>query len=180
MLSPEDKKKLLEIASETIKAYVETGKTLSFEVKSPSLLTNGAAFVSLYKRGALRGCIGHTEARNALWATVRDVAIAAATQDPRFPPVSPDELRQLNIEISVLTPLKRVKSIEEIKVGVHGLMMVRGSRSGLLLPQVATEYGWTREEFLQHTCMKAGLPPQAWQDPKTEIYSFEAEVFSKT
>ncbi len=179
MLSTADKKRLLEIAFETIKSYVESGEMPSFDVKSAALLADGAAFVSLHKRGQLRGCIGHIEARDALWSTVRDVAIAAATQDPRFPAVSKDELALLDLEISVMTPLKRVKSVEDIKIGLHGLMMVRGFRSGLLLPQVATEYKWTREEFLQHTCMKAGLPPDAWKDQKTEIYSFEAEVFSK-
>jgi AmmeMemoRadiSam system protein A len=179
MLSSEDKKKLLEVASEAIRSYVESGKTPIFDISSPALLADGAAFVSLHKRGELRGCIGHVEARDALWSTVRDVAIAAATQDPRFPPVSKDELPLLHLEISVMTPLKRVKSVDEIKVGQHGLMMVRGFKSGLLLPQVATEYKWTREEFLQHTCIKAGLPPDTWKDPKTEIYSFEAEVFSK-
>ncbi|MDQ7778407.1 MAG: AmmeMemoRadiSam system protein A [Planctomycetota bacterium] len=179
MLSPSDKKTLLQIARETIASIVQSRKRPAFDVTSPALTANGAAFVTLNKRGQLRGCIGHVDATGPLWSTVRDMATAAATQDPRFHPVTKDEVAQLHIEISVMTPMKKVSSPEEIVVGKHGLMMVRSFRSGLLLPQVATEYGWTREEFLQHTCLKAGMSPDAWKDPATEIYCFSAEVFGE-
>jgi AmmeMemoRadiSam system protein A len=106
------------------------------------------------------------------------MAEAAAFQDPRFPPVSSQELDQLDYEISVLTPLRRIKDVEEIQVGIHGIYLKRGGSSGLLLPQVATEWGWDRTTFLEHTCTKAGLPEDAWKDTKTEIYIFSADVFS--
>jgi AmmeMemoRadiSam system protein A len=106
------------------------------------------------------------------------MAEAAAFQDPRFPPVSSQELGQLDYEISVLTPLRRIKDVEEIQVGIHGIYLKRGGSSGLLLPQVATEWGWDRTTFLEHTCTKAGLPEDAWKDRKTEIYIFSADVFS--
>jgi len=106
------------------------------------------------------------------------MAEAAAFQDPRFPPVRVDELGELEIEISVLTPLREIKDPEEIEVGKHGIMIERPPYySGLLLPQVATEYGWDRETFLEQTCIKAGLPPNAWRDPATRIYIFSAEIF---
>ncbi len=132
------------------------------------------------KRGnMLRGCIGTIEPLNPLYETVAEMAIASAVRDPRFPPLSLEELPFVTIEISVLSPLEKVENIEEIETGKHGLLVRRGFFSGLLLPQVATEYGWDRETFLEHTCLKAGLPPSAWQDERTEIYKFTAEVFSK-
>ncbi len=105
------------------------------------------------------------------------MASAAAFQDPRFSPLSADELKDLEIEISVLTPFKRITNIDEIQVGKHGILMRNGSSSGLLLPQVATDYGWDRTTFLEHTCQKAGLPKDAWKDKNTEIYIFSADVF---
>jgi AmmeMemoRadiSam system protein A len=134
--------------------------------------------VTLHKDGKLRGCIGHIRAKKPLVETIVEMAEAAAFQDPRFPPVSSQELDQLDYEISVLTPLRRIKDVEEIQVGIHGIYLKRGGSSGLLLPQVATEWGWDRTTFLEHTCTKAGLPEDAWKDTKTEIYIFSADVFS--
>ncbi|RKZ20397.1 AMMECR1 domain-containing protein, partial [bacterium] len=131
------------------------------------------------KHGELRGCIGLIKGIKPLYLAVQDMAIAAALRDPRFPPVSPSELDEIEIEISVLTPLKEVKDVEEIKVGRDGIYIERGYHSGLLLPQVATEYGWTREEFLDHTCMKAGLFPGCWKEEGTKIYRFSALIFSE-
>jgi len=128
----------------------------------------------------LRGCIGYIKAYKPLWETVQEMAIAAAFHDPRFPSLKPDEVKQLTFEISVLSPFKRIKDINEIEVGKHGLYMVRGYRSGLLLPQVATEYKWDRETFLQETCYKAGLPLDSWKDKETEIYIFSADYFGDT
>jgi len=136
-------------------------------------------FVTLTQHGELRGCIGLIKGIKPLYLAVQDMAIAAALRDPRFPPVSPSELDEIEIEISVLTPLKEVEDVEEIKVGRDGIYIERGYHSGLLLPQVATEYGWTREEFLDHTCMKAGLFPGCWKEEGTKIYRFSALIFSE-
>jgi len=137
------------------------------------------AFVSLKKRGRLRGCIGFIEAKKPLAKTVEEMAIAAAFQDPRFEPLKKEELKDLRLEISVLTPLRRIADVGEIEVGVHGLYIRKGGCAGLLLPQVATEYGWDRDTFLRETCCKAGLAPDAWRDRDTEIYHFSADVFGE-
>jgi AmmeMemoRadiSam system protein A len=107
------------------------------------------------------------------------MAVAAAFQDPRFPPLGPEELADLELEISVLTPMQRIQKVEEIQVGKHGLYIVRGIYRGLLLPQVATEHNWDRLTFLEQTCAKAGLPADAWKDPAAQIYVFSAEIFSE-
>jgi len=135
------------------------------------------AFVTLTKDGNLRGCIGYPEAVYPLHETIARGAAAAALQDPRFPPVSPAELSELHIEISVLSPLQRATP-EEVEVGTHGLVIEKGYNRGLLLPQVPVEWGWNREEFLAHTCRKAGLPADAWHAGVT-LHTFTAEVFSE-
>jgi AmmeMemoRadiSam system protein A len=172
---------LLKIARQTLERYYATGKRPDFEVKSPALLRDGAAFVTLQKkpRNDLRGCIGQIVAREPLWQCVRNMAIAAATEDPRFPRVTESELPQLHIEVSVLTPPERVRDVEEIQVGVHGLIIGRGFYRGLLLPQVATEYNWDRNTFLDQTCRKAGLPSGCWREKETTIEKFSAVVFSE-
>ena len=136
-------------------------------------------FVSLHtKSGSLRGCIGTFEESRPLWRTVSEMATAAATRDPRFRPVTPSELEDCVVEISALTPCRKAKP-EDIVVGRDGICVGRGYFRGVLLPQVATEYGWDRETFLDHTCMKAGLPPDAWRDGSVEIETFSADVFSE-
>jgi AmmeMemoRadiSam system protein A len=137
----------------------------------------GAAFVTLRVGGALRGCIGTFESKGPLWETVHDMAVAAATRDPRFPRLGAADLDALGVDISVLEPARRVSDPSEIEVGRHGLEIRRGFRRGLLLPQVATDHNLDREHFLAETCRKAGLPAKAWRDPDTEIWSFEAQVF---
>lgn len=139
----------------------------------------GGAFVTLKTGGMLRGCIGHFAGLGTLGATVRAMAGEAAVSDPRFVPVSPDEVENLNIEISVLSPMERIKA-DDVQPGRHGLYIRRGSRAGTLLPQVAEEQGWGRETFLEHTCLKAGLPPEAYLEEETEIFAYTAEVFSET
>jgi len=129
--------------------------------------------------GDLRGCIGYIEPVVPLAQAVEEVAAKSALEDPRFPPLTKRELQEVEIEISVLSPLTRVRDAREIKVGVHGLVVSSGFRRGLLLPQVATEYGWERDEFLSHTCLKAGLPPESWKEERVEIYSFTTDVFSE-
>ena len=135
------------------------------------------AFVTLKTHGQLRGCIGHIQALKPLSQTVIDMAQAAAFQDPRFPPLSERELKDLSIEISALTPFRHIQDTKEIQVGKHGLYIERGFNSGLLLPQVAAEYSWDTQTFLEQTCQKAGLPKDAWKDKKTKIQVFSAEVF---
>jgi AmmeMemoRadiSam system protein A len=177
-LTAEQKRRLLEIARETLIGHLTDGAVPKFEVDD-HLRQPGAAFVTLTKHGALRGCIGHTAAVAPLYETVADCAVQAGVADPRFPPITRVELDSLHIEISVLTPMQPVATIDEIEVGRDGLMMVNGGYRGLLLPQVATEYGWNRIEFLRQTCRKAGLSSDAYLDPATTIYKFEALVFGE-
>ncbi len=178
-LSKEAERELLSIARQTLKAYFETGETPKFNVKNKVLKKNFGAFVTLRKGLKLRGCIGQIEAVEPLHKVVSKMALASALNDPRFPPLTSDELEEVKIEISVLSPFKRVSSIEEIEVGRDGLFVCRGPWSGLLLPQVASEYGWNREEFLQQTCLKAGLEANAWKRKDCEIYRFSAQIFSE-
>ncbi|MDQ7830803.1 MAG: AmmeMemoRadiSam system protein A [Desulfovibrionaceae bacterium] len=135
------------------------------------------AFVTLKRRDQLRGCIGHIVADRPLWDNVADMALAAAFDDPRFAPLTRAELDGLEVEITVLSPLAPCPDPERIEVGRHGLFLRRGMHSGLLLPQVAVEWGWDRRTFLRQTCRKAGLPEDAWRDAKTDIYWFEGVVF---
>lgn len=175
--SADEKALLHRIARENVEARCRGKGPPRIEVKSPRLKEPRGAFVTLHKHGELRGCIGHIIGSLPLDQTIAEMAVAAAFGDPRFPRVTEDELKELQIEISVLTPLQRAQSIDEIVVGTHGIYMKQGGRSGLLLPQVATENGWDRRAFLENTCRKAGLSRDAWQDPDTEIYIFSADIF---
>jgi AmmeMemoRadiSam system protein B/AmmeMemoRadiSam system protein A len=177
-LSDSDKTKLLEIARKTIESYLAGAATPEFAVPD-NLRQPGACFVTLKKGEMLRGCIGRTVAVDPLYQTVSQCAIDASVSDPRFPAVQASELPQLDLEISVLTPLEKVQNLEEITVGRDGLMIAMGRNRGLLLPQVATEYGWSRTEFLEATCRKAGLPLDAYKDPAATVYSFRAIVFGE-
>ena len=138
------------------------------------------AFVTLRtKRGDLRGCIGSIRAVEPLYRAVASSAISAAFHDPRFLPVRSEEMRTLELEISVMGPIEEVKTIDDIEVGRDGLIIIRGRHAGLLLPQVATEYGWDRQTFLDQTCIKAGLESGAWRSEQTRIEKFAAEVFGE-
>jgi AmmeMemoRadiSam system protein A len=176
-LSDQDKKTLHDIARQSIAAGLQRQSPPQLKEATGILQEPRGAFVTLHLRGCLRGCIGLIEAVKPLAATIQEMALSAAFCDPRFPPLTPQEFKDIDIEISVLTPLRRIKNIDEIQVGVHGLYIRQGSYRGLLLPQVATEYKWDRDTFLQQTCGKAGLPPTAWKDPKAEIYIFSADIF---
>jgi hypothetical protein len=176
-LSPAEKQELHRIARTTIERLAQGESPPDFAPLTPTLEEKRGAFVTLKKHGRLRGCIGYIQARKPLYITIEEMAKAAAFSDPRFPPVSAEELAELDIEISVLTPLNKIDNPEEIEVGRHGIYIKRGLSSGLLLPQVATENHWDRLTFLQHTCRKAGLPSNAWQEPETEIYTFSADIF---
>jgi AmmeMemoRadiSam system protein B/AmmeMemoRadiSam system protein A len=176
-LSDQDKKSLHHIAKMVIENKVRGKAVPEFKVESPILKENRGAFVTIQKKGQLRGCIGYIEGQGPLYKTIEEMAEAAAFRDPRFVPVTENELPDLEIEISVLTPLKKITDVNEIQVGKHGIYIKQGWLSGLLLPQVATEYGWDRQTFLGHTCEKAGLPSNAWKDKNTDIYIFSADIF---
>jgi len=180
MLNANQRKKLLEIARKSIEAYLKTGKKLELTESDPLLLKEMGSFVTLHKHGDLRGCIGNLIGDKPLYLMVRDMAVESAMNDPRFSPVQLTELENIEIEISVLSPLERINDTDKIKLGVHGVLVRRGFNSGVFLPQVATETGWSKEEFLSNLCAhKAGLSPSAWKDKSTEIYIFTAEVFSE-
>ncbi len=180
MLNENQQKELLKIARNTIKSYLEKGEKPDLSIDDPALKNIQGAFVTLHKKGQLKGCIGNIIGQKPLYITVRDMAIEAATGDPRFSPVKPEELDDIDIEVSVLSPLEKVKSADEIEMGTHGVIVRRGYRQGVFLPQVATETGWSKEEFLSHLCSgKAGLPANAWKDPDTELYIFSAQVFGE-
>jgi AmmeMemoRadiSam system protein B/AmmeMemoRadiSam system protein A len=179
-LTGEDKKKLLDIARSTVEHYVRDHKVVEMDASkfSEILKTKCGAFVTLKENNELRGCIGRFDATEPLFAVVQQMAVASAAEDTRFTPVKPEELGHLEIEISVLTPMRRIRSIDEIQLGRHGVYLRKGMRSGTFLPQVATETGWTKEEFLGHCAQdKAGIGWDGWKD--AEIYVYEAIVFSE-
>ncbi|HOV63745.1 MAG TPA: AmmeMemoRadiSam system protein A [Spirochaetia bacterium] len=178
-LTDEEKLYLLKLARETIAARLERRTPEAMEEPKGALMEYCGAFVTIHLRGALRGCIGQMTGVRPLFETVREMAIASAFQDPRFPPLTREEFQSIDIEISVLTPLERIEDVNTVEVGKHGLYMKRGYHSGVLLPQVPLEQGWDRETFLAQTCRKAGMESSCYLDPKTEIYTFEAIVFGE-
>jgi len=180
MLNKQQRKRLLEIARNSIKVYLENGKNPEIKENDPVLLKELGAFVTLHGHGDLRGCIGNLIGSKPLYLTIRDMAIESATGDPRFSPVKLSELSDIEIEISVLSPMQKINDVGLIEMGKHGVLIKSGYRSGVYLPQVAAETGWSKEEFLSSLCAhKAGLAPDAWKDKNTEIYIFSAEVFSE-
>lgn len=180
MLDTSEKRELLKLARTTLQEYFVRGKIPEYRTSDEELRKRKGAFVSLHRGHELRGCIGQLSPDRELYKVVQHCVLSAALEDSRFLPVTEEEVGNLDIEISVLTPFRRIRDIEEVEVGKHGLYIVRGFSRGLLLPQVATQYGWDRITFLEQTCRKAGLPEDAYKDPRTEIYTFEAEVFSES
>ena len=179
-LSMEQKRALFELAEMTIHDYVKSGKIKEMQVTDPRLKVEEGAFVTIRKKGQLRGCIGNVLGRGPLFDTVKEMAIAAATKDPRFQPIKEDELDEIEIEVSVLSKPWRIKNADEIKLGVHGVIVSQGFRNGLFLPEVATDWGFTKDEFLSRLCSeKAGLPADCWKDPKTKIEIFKTTKFTK-
>jgi AmmeMemoRadiSam system protein A len=178
-LADDEKRFLLRLARETLQARFESEPLPLPDPPAGPLTQPRGAFVTLTSSGELRGCIGHVVGVAPLWRSVRENALNAAFRDPRFEPVEAAELASLHIEISALTPLREVTAPEEVTVGRHGVMIENGPFRGLLLPQVATEYGWDWETFLDHTCHKAGLQAGCWRLPDTRILVFSAEVFSE-
>lgn len=177
-LTESEKGTLLKMARAAIESAVLGGPGKEFDAKSEELKRDSGAFVSIHRRGRLRGCIGTFASPNPLYKTVVDMAVAAASKDPRFSPVAPEELKHIEIEISVLSPLKEISDPSEIEIGRHGLYIVKDGKRGVLLPQVAIEHGFDRDTFLEQTCVKAGLPPHEWREGAA-IFIFEAEIFKE-
>lgn len=177
MFSIEQKKVLLCLAREALETVVIHHRVITPSIEDEALRQPLGAFVTLTKNGELRGCIGYIEAVYPLYETVVRCAISAALHDHRFYPVTAAELKAIRIDISVLSPLSPIQA-EDVKVGVHGLVVEQGNARGLLLPQVPVEWGWNRNEFLEHTCSKAGLPCDAWRCG-AQLSGFTAEVFSE-
>jgi len=178
-LTEQEQKSLLRIARHTLESFIRSGKRPEVKPLTSKLGEKRGAFVTLHERGELRGCIGYVEAVKPLYQAVSEMAIAASTEDPRFPPVRVDELGDIEIEITVLSPLRPLPSPDSVIVGKHGLVIRKGYRSGLLLPQVPVEQGWNREQFLTHTCLKAGLPPNAYKEKDTQLFCFTGQVFGE-
>lgn len=191
---PQRHGELLRLARATIAHYLATGELLPYQPEDEALLVPAGVFVTLRLRpvpgrehsdpddpedvrGELRGCIGRIEADTSLCLVVQHTAIKAATRDPRFDPVEPEELPRLMIEISVLSPFRPVDSLDEIEIGQDGLLIAGEGRRGLLLPEVAPAYGWGRETFLRALCQKAGLPDDAWPG-RARLYAFTTESFT--
>ena len=180
MLNKSQRKRLLEIARSSIEAYLKTGNNPQPKETDPVLLKEMGSFVTLNENNGLRGCIGNLVGSKPLYLTVSEMAVEAATRDPRFSPVTLSELKNIDIEISVLSPMEKISDPDKIQLGIHGVLVRKGFRSGVFLPQVATETGWSKEEFMSQLCaQKAGFSPDAWKDKSTEIYVFTAEVFSE-
>ncbi len=175
----EDKYKgtLLDLARMAIASYIVDKKIPVPKIDEEPLKKKCGVFVTLHKHGDLRGCIGVFTSDDPLYKTVSLMAVSAAFEDPRFEPVTEEEVKEIDIEISVLTPLKKVENVEEIEVGTHGIYIVKEDKRGVLLPQVAIEQGFDRNMFLDHTCLKAGLNAGAWREG-AEIYTFEADIFN--
>ncbi|MCL2705104.1 MAG: AmmeMemoRadiSam system protein A [Spirochaetaceae bacterium] len=178
IITDEEKKILLESARETIASKLAERKAV-YGHTTKTLETKCGAFVTLHKHGQLRGCIGNLIGVKPLYNTIRDMAIASAFEDPRFMPLSKKELEEIDIEISVLSPLVKIKSIDEIKIGEHGILIKRGFRSGTFLPQVAVEQKWDVNELLENVCFKAGMDKNSWKAPDTELFVYSAIVFGE-
>lgn len=170
---------LLELARNSIAAKLFGTEIPQFGDLSHRLIENRGVFVSLKKNDKLRGCIGFIHGVKPLYQMVQDVAESAAFRDPRFPPLTKEELSEVKIEISVMTPLHKVPSPRKIKVRQHGVLIKHGEAQGLLLPQVAERNKWDRKALLENVCLKAGLEKRAWQDPEAELMVFEAQVFEE-
>lgn len=185
MLSLEEGKLLVKLARRTIEDYVRTGKKPPVPKVGAKLRERRGVFVTLTKHGELRGCIGHPLPTLPLIEAVVDSAVSSAVHDPRFLPVTPDELPDIRIEVSVLTPPELIKVEnprdypKHVEVGKHGLIVECAGCAGLLLPQVPIEWGWDAEEFLSQTCIKAGLMPDYWLRKDARISRFSAQIFAE-
>jgi len=184
MLSIEEGRAAVKLARESLAAYVERKERITPEDLSPAFQNKGGVFVTLHEEGDLRGCIGYPEPVMKLGLAIVDSAISAGVRDPRFPQVRPEELDKIVIEVTVLSPpqpygVEKKDLPDAVEIGKHGLIVRKSMWSGLLLPQVATEWDFDSTEFLCQTCLKAGLPPDSWIDEDTEVLYFEGQVFAE-
>jgi len=183
-LTAAEEQTLLQVARLTLEKWVRERKypsdkdLASFDI-TPALEQKTGVFVSIHKLGELRGCIGYVTGTTSILHSVIENTMNAASEDPRFPPIGAEEIDMVDLEISVMTPLAQVKDVETIEVGKDGLVVERGFHRGLLLPQVAKEWGWDKYEFLEQTCRKAGLPADAYKKKDTKIMRFRAQVFGE-
>jgi uncharacterized protein len=177
-LADREKQLLLEVARRALTAAVEKWESIRDSPDDEILRQPGGAFVTLHRRGRLRGCVGRLPSKDPLIEVVADCTKAAALEDPRFKPVRTSELPEIEIELSVLSALRDI-TLAQIEAGKHGLVVSHGWQRGVLLPQVATEFKWEAPRFLEETCVKAGLEREAWKDPQTRVQAFTAEVFSE-
>jgi len=183
-LSPKEEQTLLRVSRFTLEKWIKekkypSEKDLEDYNITPALKQKAGVFASLHKLGELRGCIGYVTGTTTILRSVIENTVNAASKDPRFPSITEEELDMVDIEISVMTPLVLVSDIETIELGKDGLVVEKGFHKGLLLPQVATEWGWDRQEFLEHTCRKAGLPADSYTKKDLKIFRFQAQVFGE-
>lgn len=181
MLSPDETASLLRFARAVVETTVRGGETAGVAAPAVAAPAHGGAFVTLYKFRRLRGCMGTLDTTLPVGAAIRQAAQLAATHDPRFQPVAIGELPDLRLELSVLSPPRRMEALEQLEIGRHGIIVEQGGRRGLFLPKVAVDHRFDRETFLARCCReKAGLAETAWRDPATRVYLFEAQVLSET
>ncbi len=178
-LNAHEKQVLLAIARQAIVEGVQHGKEYVEPREEKALNQRNGCFVTIKQNKQLRGCIGNFQSELPLFKEVAHMAQASALKDPRFYPLKNEDLDSINLEISVLSPLQKIEDIEEIEVGRHGIYIEKSFYRGVLLPQVAAEHGWDRQTFLKQTCIKAGLPTNAWEDDDAEVYVFSAQVFGE-
>ncbi len=176
MLTHEEKRELLTVAREAIGSALYNRPVAAPTLRLPGLMQCCGLFVTIKIDRQLRGCIGYIESNRPLVELVPEIAVKSALEDPRFPQLTPEELEKISLELSILSPLRRIHDIDDIIVGSHGLLIELGPNRGLLLPQVAVEFRWDRNEFLEATARKAGLYRSAWQDPEAHIFVFTAEI----
>lgn len=179
MFSKEQKDLMLSTARDVVSSCARNEKIIVNDALQNISDEPMGVFITLRKNEELRGCIGYVEGYKPLYEAIPEMSEAAATRDPRFDPVKEDEIEEINLEISLLSPLEKIESPEQVEVGKHGLVIKKGLNKGLLLPQVATENKWDSKTFLEHTCLKANLQPDSWKDEEIEIFVFSAEVFSE-
>ena len=176
MLSKSEATELLKIARYAITQQIKNEAYNPEPREEKALNMHSGCFVTIKQNGHLRGCIGNFQSQQPLFQEVATMAVAAASQDPRFPPMNRNELDNFTLEITILSPLEKIDNTDQIEVGTHGIYIIKGFNRGVLLPQVATEYGWDKETFLRQTCVKAGLPENSWQQPDAEIYIFSGQI----
>jgi AmmeMemoRadiSam system protein B/AmmeMemoRadiSam system protein A len=175
-LSEQQKRELLSLARKTVMEHVKNKRAPEPEIKDTRLLANGATFVTINRHHQLRGCIGNIQPIMPLYLSVIRNAVAASSQDPRFPPMTPGELSDMEVEVTVLSPLEPLDDVKNIVIGTHGLYLIKGQQGGVFLPQVPVEQGWDLSTYLEQLCYKAGLPKDAWKDKNAQLFIFSADI----